>query len=271
LSSQTSNGCFFAYVSIPLIFFAWLSGVTHITIYALGHGWYRNPVESVLGPWEEIEETKAVTSLLNAHALAAIGSVVLITFQVFSALRFRTSPFEEQLQRAHRTVGHGVVITWPIVAASGATYSLYSQHYSSQNTITGEWNPKRGYTLGIFWLPGIGMVVNIVIGYLAVARKAPGGDGMILHKGSMFFALYWVLGNAFAEVLTTIVQLIMHDCGLGKLGLILFSSLAYTVQWVILVASMYHYENGILETRFVLDHAPSVYLWVGVINLRLRP
>ena len=48
-SKKTNNGKFFSYMMLPLVFFSWLSGTTHLVVYLYEKGWTRNPVEVALG------------------------------------------------------------------------------------------------------------------------------------------------------------------------------------------------------------------------------
>ena len=103
------------------------------------------------------------------------------------------------------------------------------------------------YVIFVFWLIGVGSVVNLVIGFKALAFKTKEKKNCLLHKSSMAFAMYWILHSAFCDVLMTIVQLSIGDCGLGQFGAQICNTVGFTIQWLILIASLYYYDRNLLQ------------------------
>jgi len=237
---RTSKKLFFAYLSLPLIFFGIVTGIFQVVIFALGFGFSFNPMQFVLGLRDDSEQTQS--RLISFHAFLAIGGTLLVSFQVCSTFFFDAkNGLGTKLRFAHGIVGRVVVAVWSIVVASGLAAMLLSQRWKDKippQVVGGI------VTVVIMW--------NMLSGFFEVTNKNKADRDMLVHKGRMFFALVWGLLKTPGDALIFIVQLSIQDtCFLGITGEALCLAVAQTICMVSVVAGIVKYNPELLQRHFV--------------------
>lgn len=248
-SWSDTEGRFFAYASLPMIFCSVFVFFLHLSIFVRGYGWERNPVALVLGLNEPPEESRSTERVLNSHAILGLTGVVLVTFQVVSAILFQGSNKKEEdslLRQAHRWNGPVAFVIWTTVALVGSVFVFMSQKLKQY--------PRQAMNFArcvLFLWIGIGTLCNMTIGIMAVASRCQQQRDVVLHKACMFFALNWILSSAFSEVITAVVQYIVHDCYIEGHGLLLCTFGGEFIQLVGFCIAAWYFDSAVLRSKVV--------------------
>ena len=241
----------FGFLALSICVFAVLIAIVHLTVYLLGYGWQRNPMSLALGLEEKFEESRTPNLAINFHALAGITSVGLMTFQVISGFRMvLSSPGEissSWARKLHRFNGRFVAMLWFVTAILGFVFlHISDRHKTLSETLSPIANT---YKYVVFYSVGIGTIVNLGVGLDAVLNHEK--KDMLLHKGSMFFSLYWILGSALDELVIVFVQLQLRDCSLGAGGVIICATAGESMQLALITSLGYSSAPDAFRRRFV--------------------
>ena len=287
---SSTNGNYFGYFLMVEICIMLINGFFfHLPIYIAKKGWDRNPVALALDLYINVKESKSITDLLNFHALLGIATAGILAFQVYSAIRFSTAAATTttttagtttttpaiiiinnkdnggdddnttttsqlsmpRLRKAHKWVGRVTILLLIVVSVSGACIAKYSNKRKDRGGL----NPTLIYMM-------VEHLVNLGIGTYAVITKTKNttttGDNkkqnnrdMVLHKGSMFFALNALTQSSLGDVMLHVTQLIVNRCYVGLFVSNICQRIGEIMQLSAFVVLAYKYDPLIFQNTFV--------------------
>ena len=232
----------------------WIMHLIHLVCYFTGDRiWRLNPVTYTMKLGDDLTpETSTTATLMNFHAFGGMITTVMVSIQVIATFYFRhdtksPKPFAFVL---HQNLGKIIVVTWPVIATLGMAFHVASKRYQEHRS--GSPLYKEVFIVLFLWSVGIGTIYNMIVGIMSVYAKNVGERDLVLHKGSMFFSLFWILTSAFDKILMSVLQLIMNDCGIGHYGILFCGFVGEGIQIFFLVIYIYRsQERNLLYRPFV--------------------
>ena len=205
---------------------------------------------------------------LNVHAFGGHIAIMLMSFQFLSGLRMAyegnnkkkkdnmgTSTaipstttttnikVEEEattkmsfslIRQVHKRLGYFVAFSWTFTVITGVTYILTSERIKARQM---DWSQAERLGHKAFHiLGGIVSLFNMANGILAVARRGKEKKDYAKHKGSMYFAMYWLQLQTYSKLARSLLMIYLPcemDAATGFLSVTVFVSIEFTIYCIL--------------------------------------
>jgi uncharacterized membrane protein YozB (DUF420 family) len=247
----------FGYLALPLVIFSLIDCVWDTVFFALGYNFDYNTVEVVLQRVDEpdVDDSPASIRSLNVHSIAGIVALVLVSFQLISGLVFSSRvnhdggnsedsrKTDSNLRQGHRRAGRLAALAWTIAILTGVFYLLFSQRIRDKQF---DWTIPEKTVHRIFHMgSGTISLINLQNGIVAAVRK-----DYVLHKGSMYFAFYWMaLVSVFKFVRSVVAY--FATCEINALTLLLIPAVTFSIEFTVYTWLGYRYGGQAFRRTFV--------------------
>lgn len=268
------NGKIFGYLLCPILLAGFIHYVMHLYTFIKKHTWGIVSMAYIVNEDVEHKEDSALGStLLTIHALVAIFLMYLTVSQVLSGLMATLEkekkkdehPSPSTVRSLHVRMGRPVAALWVVTILSGFVY-LNSSELILHKEREENGAEHTAFALVFIQVAGIAMLLNLYNGIRAVSHANKADRDYILHKGSMFFVVYYAGGNLIGQLLLQILQVTVfrdRDLTYGLLTITVIT-ITMTCELSAYVYVGYRWGGDACRRPFVRYNMFVVaFIWIG--------